>query len=151
MNYIQITHPWRGIRPWKRHSLVLLVAGIIYVLIGVSYILTEAPPARTAALKIALSWWDLDTWGVIFILAGLMGMLSARWPPISETWGYTVFTWISSAWAAFYAVGILFGDSPLANVAGVLSWGLLGFLWWAISGLVNPPVVVMEVPENGRN
>lgn len=132
-------HPWLGIRPWQRHSLVLMVAGLVYVLIGLSFILTDPTPARTQALKYAISWLSMDGWGWIFIFSGLLSILSARWPPVSETWGYTVLTGLSAAWSGFYLMGIIFGHQPAANLSGVMSWGLIAFMWWAISGLINPP------------
>lgn len=143
MNVKTFVHPWRGIRPWKRHSLVLAVAGLVYILIGVSYITTEPTKARTRALTFALDWWSIDAWGYVFIAAGALSIVSSRWPPISETWGYTVLTGLSAAWAAFYLVGILFGDSPVSNISGVLSWGIIAFMWWAISGLLNPGSTVI--------
>lgn len=140
---MSILHPWRGIRPWKRHSLVLFVAGIVYILIGFSDITTKPTHARQHALHFALEWWSIDVWGAIFMAAGLLSMISSRWPPISETWGYIVLTGLSAGWSAFYLVGILFSDSPLSNFSGVLSWGVIAFMWWAISGLVNPGAVVV--------
>lgn len=130
--------PWRGIRPWKRHSLVLLVAGGAYFWTGISYITAEPTEARTVALQFAFRWMDLPSWGVIFCMAGVLSVISSRWPPISETWGYSVLTGLSTGWSAFYAAGILFGDSPKTNWSGVIIWGLMGFVWWAISGLKNP-------------
>lgn len=129
---------WLGVRPWKRHSLVLMVAGFVYVAIGISYIWAEPTPTREVALHFALQWISLEHWGVIFICAGLLAIISSRWPPVSETWGYTVLTGLSSAWSAFYLVGVLFWHSPPTNLSGVMSWGLIAFMWWAISGLINP-------------
>jgi hypothetical protein len=116
-----------------------MVAGLVYVLIGLSFVLTSPTPARTQALKYAFMWLSPEGWGLIFIAAGLLSIVSARWPPVSETWGYTVLTGLSSAWAGFYLMGIVLGHQPLANFSGVLSWGLIAFMWWAISGLLNPP------------
>lgn len=129
---------WRGIRPWKRHSLVLMVSGLVYIAIGFSYIVAEPTVTREVALHYAFLWMPLPLWGLVFIFAGFLSVVSSRWPPISETWGYTVLTGLSSMWAAFYLVGILFGNSPWTNVSGVFSWGLIAFMWWAISGLINP-------------
>lgn len=138
----------RGFRPWQRHSLVLMVAGMVYVMIGISYIIAKPIDSRLVALEYALKWFSLDIWGIWFIITGLMSMLSSRWPPISKTWGYTMLTGLSSAWSGFYLAGILFGHSPIQNVSGVLSWGLIAFLWWAISGLINPDEGVHEwTPE----
>ena len=128
---------WMALRDWKRHSLVLAVAGTVYVLVGVSYIASTANASRESALRLALAWMPLPAWGCIWIVVGLLAILSSRWPPASETWGYTTMTALASAWAAFYGLGILLG-SPTQNVSGVLVWGLVAFMWWAISGLVNP-------------
>lgn len=132
------SHPWRGIRPFKRHSQVLLVAGCVYLLIGVSYATTDITPDRKLALHFAVHWMSLPHWGIVFMFAGVLSIISSRWPPISETWGYTVLTGLSAGWAGFYLMGILLYDSPNSNISGVMSWGLIGFLWWAISGLLNP-------------
>ncbi|MBA2952103.1 hypothetical protein GON03_18990 [Nocardioides sp. MAH-18] len=133
-------NPYRHLltlRPWQRHSLVLAVAGAVYVCIGLSYIFSEATPSREASLQLAISWMPLPAWGGVWILVGLLAILSSRWPPASETWGYTTMTGLSAGWAAFYAVGIIMG-APHQGISGVLAWGLVAFLWWAISGLVNP-------------
>jgi hypothetical protein len=131
-------HPWQGMRPWTRHSLVLLVAGLIYVGIGFAFCFTRPTGAKEQALHFALKWWSFQTWGVIFIVAGVLAVISSRWPPVSRTWGYSVLTGLSAAWAAFYGVGIFFADSPTTNLTAGLSWALVAFLWWAISGLRDP-------------
>lgn len=142
------THAWKGVRPFKRHSLVLLVAGFVFVAIGGSYLFAEPTESRLIALSVAISWMSLEKWGVVFVLCGALSIVSSRWPPISETWGYAVLTGLSAGWAAFYAMGVIFDESPAANLNGTLSWGLIAFMWWAISGLDNPdprrPEVVYE-------
>jgi hypothetical protein len=131
-------HRWRSLKPWKRHSLVLLVAGLAYVFIGISYIYAEPSPTREVALRYALNWLPLSGWGLWFIATGLITIISSRWPPVSRTWGYTLLTGLSVAWGGFYLVGIMFGHSPITNISGAIVWGTFGFLWWAISGLVDP-------------
>lgn len=126
-----------ALRDWQRHSLVLAVAGTVYLLVGVSYILAEPNPTREIALRIALDWMPFGAWGIVWIAVGSLAIISSRWPPASETWGYTTMTGLSAAWAGFYLAGIFLG-APAQNISGVLVWGLMAFLWWAISGLVNP-------------
>lgn len=138
---------WSGIRPWKRHSLVLMVAGLDYAAIGMSYILAEPTDTRQIALHYALQWFSFATWGWIFMLCGALAVISSRWPPVSETWGYTVLTGLSSGWALFYLTGVVLGDSPPTNLSGVMSWGLIAFMWWAISGLKNPEHVIVTVVD----
>lgn len=99
---------------------------------------SRADSCKNQALRFALNWIEYNHWGYVWILVGLLSIVSSRWPPISETWGYTVLTGQSAAWALFYAAGIVFNDAPMSTLSGVLSWGLIGFMWWAISGLVNP-------------
>lgn len=138
-------HRWHSLRPWSRHSLVLMISGMAYVLTGLSYILSEATSSRTEALQIALIWAPFEVWGLVFILTGLAAILSSRWPPASETWGYTMMTGLSVAWGLFYLTGVFFG-SPLVNLSGFLVWSLLGFVWWAVSGLRNPAPTIVYVP-----
>jgi hypothetical protein len=126
-----------ALRAWQRHSLVLAVAGTVYILVGASYILSDAIPSRESSLRVALAWMPFEAWGFVWILVGCLAILSSRWPPASETWGYTTMTALAAAWAAFYLFGILLG-APAQGFSGVLVWGLVAFMWWAISGLVNP-------------
>lgn len=136
-------HPWKGVRPFLRHSLVLLVAGTVYLAIGYSYLKAEPTDSRVDALYYAIKVMDYNNWGYVFMLVGVLSIISSRWPPISEKWGYFVLTGQSSAWAGFYVVGIIFHNSPVSNFSSVLSWSLIAFLWWAISGLVNPNALTM--------
>lgn len=132
---------WFGVRRVQTHSVVLMVAGLVYVAIGFTYLTADPTPSRVQSLKYALNWLSYNDWGYVFIIVGCLSILSSRWPPISETWGYFVLTGQSSAWALFYGAGVVFGNTPTSNLAGVLSWGLIGFMWWAISRLANPEVV----------
>jgi hypothetical protein len=134
----EVKSRWRGIRPVERHSIVLGVAGFVYIAIGYTYFTVGPSPARAEALKYALNVIDYDMWGIVWMTCGVLSIISARWPPISETWGYLVLTGQSAAWALFYLVGIVFADAPVAGMSSVCAWGLVAFLWWAISGLINP-------------
>jgi hypothetical protein len=80
----------------------------------------------------------VDAWGVVWVAVGLCALLSARWPPQSEKWGYTLLAGLSALWAAFYLLGALFMGAGGSNLTGALVWGLMAVLWWAISGLLNP-------------
>lgn len=135
---VRVPNNWRGVRPFKRHSLVLLVAGLVYIGIGIAYVSSHPTPDRVEALYYATTVLDFEDWGFVFAAVGLTAMISSRWPPVSETWGYTVLTAMSSAWATFYLFGIWFHGTPTSNYTGVATWALIAFLWWAISGLVNP-------------
>lgn len=134
---------WAGLRPIRVHSVVLTVAGIVYIFIGLTYLNGEATPGRLQALVYALNWLEYKEWGYVWIFVGCLSIISSRWPPISETWGYTVLTGQATAWALFYAAGVVFAGTPTSNLSGVLSWGLIGFMWIMISKLVNPQVTII--------
>lgn len=137
----------RKLRPWKRHSLILMVAGFLYVLIGALYIRSPATPARNLTLKLILEVAPIQVWGSLFVLSGLLSMLSSRWPPASEKWGYVVLTGMSSGWSATYLLGVLFFGAPSGSWSQVVIWATLAFLWWAISGLANPGTTAVIVDE----
>lgn len=126
-----------GLRPWMRHSLVLLVLGLLYVIIGLIYWFTPLPSERAVAFKAALEVMAMPGWGVAFVVVGVLSVLSSRWPPPSVTWGYTVLSGWSTFWGCMYAWSFVQG-APVSTLTGVCVWLGLAFLWWAISGLQNP-------------
>jgi hypothetical protein len=131
----------RGFRPWQRHSLILTVAGVLYIIVGIMYIAsarTDGDSARERGLKVILQYAPLEFWGGVFVFAGLLAMASSRWPPFAERWGYMVLTGLSTCWSLTYLTGILFFHSPSVYGTQVFLWGCLAFMWWAISGLLNP-------------
>jgi hypothetical protein len=137
---------WMTFRPWQRHGLVLMVGGLVYIFVGIAFLsVGELTEKQELSLIVALRVLPIDGWGTLFIVAGLLSCLSSRWPSFSETWGYTVLTGISAGWSSMYAAGYILGYAEIQNVTAALVWGLMAFMWWAISGLLNPPkeVVVM--------
>jgi hypothetical protein len=127
-----------GLRPWTRHSAVLMVAGLVYVAFGISLIKTNLTYGRSLGLQVAIEYAPIEFWGIVWIVVGIMAMVSSRWPPVIETWGYMALTGLSAGWSATYLMSIIFEDAPAANLSFVFVWGLVAFLWWAISGLLNP-------------
>jgi len=135
-----------GIRPWVRHSLVLMVAGCAYMTIGASYLLSQPTDSRSVALQVAFNVAPVEFWGTVFVLCGGLSVISSRWPPVTETWGYIVLTSLSAGWSATYLLGVVIEDAPNSNLSSAVVWALLAFIWYAVSGLVNPgqAVVVIE-------
>jgi hypothetical protein len=131
-----------GLRPWRKHSQVLSVAGLVYVAYGASLLLVGAPKDRIQSLSLAADWMPLSTWGLVWVGTGLMSIASSRWPPASETWGYSTMSALAALWAAFYALSMIFLEAPLTGIAGALVWSMVAYMWWAISGLRNPDDVI---------
>lgn len=130
---------WFTFRPWRRHSLVLMVGGCIYILIGISLLGIDELSARQAtAWTIGLKLMGIEQFALLHVLAGLLACVSSTWPDFSDKWGYSVLTGLASGWSAVYILGFLMADAPVGNIYAGLVWGLMAFLWWAISGLTNP-------------
>lgn len=110
-------------------------------MLGLAYLLTPLTPTRADGLLLPLRLASMDVWALPWIVVGGLAFASTRWPPTSETWGYTTMSGLSALWAAFYALGMFLGSST-SNVFGVLVWSLFGFLWWAVSGLRNPDELI---------
>lgn len=127
---------WR--RHWTRHSLILIGAGLIYIGIGIGF--HAAPPivAKDPSLVVALHWLSMHAWGWVYIAAGTIALSASLWPSKNKVWGYMVLTGLSSAWACFYALAIVFHHAPSLVWISVLLWSVLAFNWWAVSGLISP-------------
>jgi hypothetical protein len=54
---------------------------------------------------------------------------------------------MASGWGAMYFAGWIFGSAPAGNITHGLVWLLLGFMWWAISGLTNPEKTLEGVKD----
>lgn len=125
-------------KEWKRHDVILCVGGFLYILVGIYYAATSRADSRSISLEILVSVAPMSFWGSLFMFAGALSIISSRWPPFAETWGYVVLTGISAGWAAAYLMGMLFADAPSTNLIAALVWGIFAFVWWAVSGLLNP-------------
>lgn len=126
------------VKPWTRHSLILIMAGVGYIFTGIIKIFTTPTETQKDALYYAVSIMPMHYWGVGFIIIGLIAFLSSRWPVWPKTFGYTVLTGWSSAWAAFYIIGGIAAQGQIVYFSTGAVWALVAFLWWAISGLVSP-------------
>ena len=128
-----------SLKPWTRHSSLLLVAGIAYIVMGVVYVFHNPSESQAEALYFALNLMSLNGWGFGFIATGVIDLISSRWPNLPRSWGYTVLTGWSAAWSAFYFAGAALTDAKVVYFGTAGVWALLAFLWWAVSGLVCPP------------
>lgn len=130
---------WIGIRSWQRHSTVLLISGLVYIFMGVNSFRVELNEKELEQLAIALQIMPINLWALTFIFVGLLAIVSSLWPIFSNTWGYAVLTGYSSAWSAIYWLQAIVHPLPgRENISAGFVWALIAFMWWAISGLVNP-------------
>lgn len=138
----------RGGFHWSRHSRILLGAGAIYIGIGVSYFYTPKIYVKAPSLKIPLQLLTLDQWGWVYIVSGIIAMVTAviRFP---GPYGYMVLAALSSAWSAFYIAGVIFENAPKLTLVTGLIFGILAFVWVEVSGFIAPETVKQTVKEHG--
>lgn len=125
-------------KPWTRHGVILVVAGITYIVIGTAYVFHVPSESHAEALYFALNLMPLDWWGFGFILTGLVALISSRWPNWPKSWGYVVLTGWAASWSAFYFAGATLTDAKVVYFGTSGAWALQAFLWWGVSGLVSP-------------
>lgn len=128
---------WGLRKGWKRHDVILCVGGFLYILVGIYYA-SSSSVGRGSSLGILLQVAPMTFWGGVFMFSGLLAIVSSRWPRFAETWGYVVLTSNSAGWAGAYLMGMIFAGAPNTNVISTLVWGMFAFIWWAVSGLLNP-------------
>lgn len=134
------------LRPWRRHSIVLFVAGIVYILYGFALSGVSNTEARTSTLRMAAGIMDVRWWGILWIAIGILALASTRWPPQSETWGYGAMSGLAAFWSACYGLGVLLMGAPATGLTACLVWAMVAFMWWGISGLMNPDDEVPHKP-----
>lgn len=117
---------------------MLFIAGLSFIASGLTFLFYIPGGPRVEALQIAVEWLPIEVWALVFVGVGIAVIVSSRWPYHAASWGYAVLTGLSCGWSATYLLGVLIGDSPPGNLTYVVYWALLAFLWWAISGLINP-------------
>lgn len=130
-------------KPWSKHSGILVVAGIVYIVIGIRYYYLDPSENLEMTLYYAINLMPIDGWGIGFIVVGAIAVLSSRWPNVPASWGYVLLTGLSAAWSSFFFAGAMLTEARVSYFSTAAMWALLAYLWWAISGLV-------ELKDDGR-
>ena len=131
---------WLRAREWTRHSGVVIVAGLVYIGVGVYYFSYDSSHPQAMALSQALHIAPLEAWSMAFMIVGAIAIFSAIWPPVEHYWGYVMLTCLSTLWSGFYLAGYFLSDAGSSNLVGAAIWGLAASLWWGIGGLIDPRV-----------
>lgn len=125
---------WSATKPWDRHGLILAVAGSAYIFIGVLFATSPETRLGQASLNVLPG----NIWYFGFVIAGIISATSSRWPNRPRTLGYSALTgWTAACGGLYLFTG--FADNSTSFIAMGIVWGVLAFLWWAISGLISPP------------
>lgn len=127
----------------SRRSLVLLVYGTLFVLIGVSYLGQAAEITRSPAAALSyeahLALMPLDVWAWLFIAAGAAGLVGGL--TMSHPMGFTALMVMSTWWGAEF-IGSWIVTGYDRAVLGALVWIALTGALLIIVGWPDPPGAV---------
>jgi ABC-type transport system involved in multi-copper enzyme maturation permease subunit len=128
-----------------RRGAVLVLLGAIYTLIGIGYITTPLTEAAADQLHFALTIASSYVWGYLFLITGIVAVISSRWPPGKTTWGYGFLAATSLWWAGQYFIGMVIVHAR-GSYRGVLSWLALSVMILIISGWeeYEPPLTTLS-------
>lgn len=103
-----------------RRGLVLVLFGVIYALIGVSYCQGTISSTAHQNLHLALRWLPIQSWGAVWVAAAAIAVVASRWPPGRDWWGYAVLSGLSIVWGAFCVAGRVLYGAPYGLSAALL-------------------------------
>ena len=118
-------------RPDRRGALLLLI-GVIYFLIGSSYVVLDIEPRTLEPYSFADGLFGVLTikvWGVIWAACGLLGGVAGLTHRF--TWdrrGFVVLTGFSLLWGALCAMSALIDG----HERGII----VALIWWAFAGVL---------------
>jgi len=119
-----------------RRGAILLCYGIVWAIIGYGQITSPAPDLR--GLRLLLQMMSLDAWGWLWVISGLIAIVSA-WLPQGKDWpGFLALPLMVLPWAVSYLLAWIIGDFPRGWVATVV-WGAIAAPVLVVAGWREPP------------
>lgn len=119
-----------------RRGAILLCYGIVWSIIGYGQITSPAPDLR--GLRLLLQMMPLDAWGWLWVVSGLIAVVSA-WLPQGKDWlGFLALPLMVLPWAVSYLLAWIIGDFPRGWVATVV-WGAIAAPVLVVAGWREPP------------
>ena len=118
-----------------RRGAILLCYGIVWAIIGYGQITSPAPDLR--GLRLLLQMMSLDAWGWLWVISGLIAIVSA-WLPQGKDWpGFLALPLMVLPWAVSYLLAWIIGDFPRGWVATVV-WGAIAAPVLVVAGWREP-------------
>lgn len=119
-----------------RRGAILLCYGVVWAIIGYGQITSPAPDLR--GLRLLLQMMPLDVWGCLWVVSGLIAIVSA-WLPQGRDWpGFLALPLMVLPWTVSYLLAWIIGDFPRGWVAAVV-WGAIAAPVLVVAGWREPP------------
>lgn len=122
-------------RALGRRGAILLSYGVVWAIVGYGQITSPAPDLR--GLRLLLQMMSLDAWGWIWVVSGLVAIVSA-WLPQGRDWpGFLALPLMVLPWMVSYFLAWVLGDFPRGWVATVV-WGAIAAPVLVAAGWAEP-------------
>lgn len=119
-----------------RRGAILLCYGVVWAIIGYGQITAPAPDLR--GLRLLLQMMPLDVWGWIWVVSGLIAIVSAWLPPEKDWPGFLALPLMVLPWTVSYLLAWILGDYPRGWLASVV-WGAIAAPVLVVAGWREPP------------
>jgi di/tricarboxylate transporter len=119
-----------------RRGAILLCYGVVWAIIGYGQITAPAPDLR--GLRLLLQMMPLYAWGWIWVVSGLIAIVSAWLPPEKDWPGFLALPLMVLPWTVSYLLAWILGDYPRGWLAAVV-WGAIAAPVLVVAGWREPP------------
>ncbi|MFD4547308.1 hypothetical protein [Streptomyces sp. NPDC058466] len=119
-----------------RRGAILLCYGAVWSIIGYGQITAPAPDLR--GLRLLLQMMPLYAWGWIWVVSGLIAIVSAWLPPEKDWPGFLALPLMVLPWTVSYLLAWILGDYPRGWLASVV-WGAIAAPVLVVAGWREPP------------
>lgn len=119
----------------RRGAFQLLFAGV-YLIVGFSFLTTPSSGSRQAALRWLTGFVPLEPFAALWIVAGLLGVVSAFLCRPRDWFGFAALVFAPAVWGALFFIGGLTGSFTAFTSAAV--YWLFAAAPMIVSGMQGP-------------
>lgn len=109
---------------------------VSYLALGVSYVFIPSSPGRAHDMSWLIEFVPLNVIGVIWAVAGLVGVWGATRPRPKDEWSFIALTLAPTIWGFLYIVAVVVGTNPYGWITSVLYWCIAGAVM-VVSGMTG--------------
>ena len=118
-----------------RRGAILLSYGTVWALYGYGQLIS--PPAAQPGLTLALQMLSITVWAWLWIVTGVLAVVSAFVPQGVDWFGFVALVLIVLPWMTSYLASWALGDFPRGWVAAAV-WGVIAVPVIVVAGWREP-------------
>lgn len=95
--------------------------GVVYIVVGCSFIFTPQAGARQASLQWVTAFVPLEPLAALWVVAGVLGLVSAFHARPKDWFGFAALVFAPAFWGSLFFIGSFVG-TPFAFVSAAIYW-----------------------------